>query len=572
MPQSNFSLPINKINTSRIYNVVAIESGKEVKTVHKTANIKEYTTLAKGNYEDDIISSDSKDNWSNFKARSNVFNYKQYYNFIWLIGMGLIIIYILTASILFNTKIKRSQCIYDKRVAFILNDCLEKLHIKTKLEVKSVSSIKTPCIYGLITPKLLLPKGISESLNDKELKYIFIHELIHLKRKDMLINWLLLVLGAVYWFNPIVLYALHCIRRDCELACDEGVIDEIGNNEINDYGSIIINLIKRYSKGSFIPGAAGIAFTSEAKRRIVMLNNYKKKSLKSLVVGLILVFTIGTFGLMTGFSSPNNETSTKTMKNFSDLLKKNSKEIEIIKFVDKNISLVSPKNASDMVISLEALQKRNIDKLSDKFYSNDIQNKMIKEFRSGINTSKFEIIKDKKLRDLLINARNSGYKVETAEGTYFPIINYEFYNKYEKYVTNDIKEYIRIMTVESNKVPVKDGGLMISWVEVLNRAFSQEHFVDTYRDSAKQKDVKELLNQYLSYVMFGLNNTPLFSYDTKLMNSEAKAAYIKVLSTKKDSHLAQILNSYYDQIIKNRFILDNTLDGYRKKVINTTKF
>jgi len=70
-------------------------------------------------------------------------------------------------------------------------------------------------------------------------------------------------------------------------------------------------------------------------------------------------------------------------------------------------------------------------------------------------------IEDEKVRELLSKTKNSGYRVETAEGMFFPVIDYEVYKKYSEYVTEDVKEYINIMAEESNNPPAKDAALVV---------------------------------------------------------------------------------------------------------------
>jgi len=52
------------------------------------------------------------------------------------------------------------------------------------------------------------------------LRYVFLHELGHLKRGDILVNWLMALPLVLHWFNPLVWYAIQRIRVDGESACD----------------------------------------------------------------------------------------------------------------------------------------------------------------------------------------------------------------------------------------------------------------------------------------------------------------------------------------------------------------
>jgi beta-lactamase regulating signal transducer with metallopeptidase domain len=45
------------------------------------------------------------------------------------------------------------------------------------------------------------------------LRHVFLHELAHLKRHDIALNWLFAGAQALHWFNPLVWLAFQQARR-----------------------------------------------------------------------------------------------------------------------------------------------------------------------------------------------------------------------------------------------------------------------------------------------------------------------------------------------------------------------
>lgn len=308
---------------------------------------------------------------------------------------------------------------------------------------------------------------------------------------------------------------------------------------------------------------------------------------KKLVIGTVLVFSLA---LQVGCAEKINPKDLNSNKNIEEKTKENSKvsqddnqgnEImdefntiiekdikldQVINFIDKNISLISKENGSMMINTLEEVQKKNLTKLEEKFYSDDnLQKKMYKIYNSDTDINIVDNIEDKELKALLTEVRDTGYRVETAEGTFFPIINYEFYKKYSSYVTSDMKDYIDIMTIESNEVPAKDGALIIGWDEVLKRALSQEKFIAQYSDSVKINDIKQLYKKYVTFTLFGLNNTPLFSYDSQVMVDDAKSTYINSIENGENSNLIEILREFLDILKKDNYRLTEEAKEYREE-------
>jgi hypothetical protein len=123
------------------------------------------------------------------------------------------------------------------------------------------------------------------------------------------------------------------------------------------------------------------------------------------------------------------------------------------------------------------------------------------------------------------------------------------------------------MTVESDSVPAKDGALVIGWDKVIERALTQEAFIKKYADSDKLPEVKQLYNKYLQFSFLGLNNTPLFSYDGKVMAEGAKLAYSKIDFTIDDSELRKSLKDFMVLLVDSNYKLTPEIERYRKSVV-----
>jgi len=220
-----------------------------------------------------------------------------------------------------------------------------------------------------------------------------------------------------------------------------------------------------------------------------------------------------------------------------------------------------------MTLRLENAQFASMRALEDKFFADSVQEKIAEMYKEHDTLAKLiDRTKDSSLRKLFKDAQNSGYKLETAEGTFFLVIDYEGYKKYRPYVMKDIKSYIDIMAVESANTPSKDAGLMISWKEVTQRALNQEAFVKSYPNSNRTKAVSYLYQQYVVSAIYGLNNTPLFDYVSKSMDPEAKEAYLSLLAENKTSGSMYLkkLQAFMDVLKDNNYTLNATVEKYRK--------
>ncbi|PGD69640.1 transcriptional regulator, partial [Bacillus toyonensis] len=94
------------------------------------------------------------------------------------------------------------------------------MSVQQDIPLLLAGKISSPTVFGFIRPKVLLSSVHMKVLDEQQLRYIFHHELAHIKRRDVGVNWLIHGLLIPNWFNPILWYAYSCMREDKELACD----------------------------------------------------------------------------------------------------------------------------------------------------------------------------------------------------------------------------------------------------------------------------------------------------------------------------------------------------------------
>ncbi len=291
---------------------------------------------------------------------------------------------------------------------------------------------------------------------------------------------------------------------------------------------------------------------------------------KLTMIGIILVAILILVSLI-GFATDriNLAKGKRVMAGFESLLDKEDVTVaELVQYIDANIDSLSKENATSLVRGLEVIQKANLPQWEKKFGNEALQKELARVYlENGWNLNGLEDIRDDELKAILDEAVSNGYKVETAEGFFFPVIDYNFYDLYHQAITLDLSAYLEIMAVESDQTPVKDAALMISWEEILNRALRQEEFIKEYSTSTQVKPMKELLKRYVTFALFGANNTPLFSYVTEQMTSEAKEAYLGRTWDEEKGSFSTLMKEYLKVLKENNYRLTEEVDEYRKNAV-----
>lgn len=81
----------------------------------------------------------------------------------------------------------------------------------------------SPAVCGLPHPTLLLPQSLAEAMRPEALRDVLLHELIHIRRRDLWVNALQVGVQVLWWWNPVAWIANARIRVLRELAVDEQV-------------------------------------------------------------------------------------------------------------------------------------------------------------------------------------------------------------------------------------------------------------------------------------------------------------------------------------------------------------
>lgn len=97
-----------------------------------------------------------------------------------------------------------------------------------KVSVLVSQRLEVPTAIGFYKPAIILPAWLLESTPAEELKYIMLHELAHLRRRDDWTNLAQKILKALLFFLPSVWWIERRLSLDREMACDDAVLAHSG--------------------------------------------------------------------------------------------------------------------------------------------------------------------------------------------------------------------------------------------------------------------------------------------------------------------------------------------------------
>ena len=180
---------------------------------------------------------------------------------VWIIGILLLATYTIISYQRLNRKVDTA------------------VHYKDNIfQSENVSS---PFVLGIINPRIYLPF----SMNEQDMEHVVAHEQAHIRRKDHWWKPLGFLLLTVHWFNPLMWLAYVLLCRDIELACDEKVIKELGNEQRADYTQALVAC----SVNRRMIAACPLAFGEVGvKERVKSVMNYKKPAFWVIIIAVIV--------------------------------------------------------------------------------------------------------------------------------------------------------------------------------------------------------------------------------------------------------------------------------------------
>ncbi len=151
--------------------------------------------------------------------------------------------------------------------------------------VKQATGITSAFVFGLAKPVLVLPE--ETDTDDK----VILHELLHLKYRDLWQKAVWTVLRTLHWPNILLYYVFNYIDNDMESLCDQRVLERLSGEERRDYGRILLSMTNEkypsaFGTTSISNGAGFIA------QRIKTIARFKKYPQGMGIVSVCIVFML----------------------------------------------------------------------------------------------------------------------------------------------------------------------------------------------------------------------------------------------------------------------------------------
>jgi len=192
------------------------------------------------------------------------------------------------------------------------------LGLRRAPSLRTSDAIGGPSLLGVIRPAIVLPTSLVHACGPAELRLALTHELAHLRRRDLLWNWLPTLAEVLFFFHPAVWLARRQWLFAQELACDE-MAARVSRSTAAEMGRLLLQ-IASYGRcersTSLLTAEVSTSFSQIRRRLIAMKSSSPLHRKRKMLVAALVCLLVGVGGLVpwrvTARESRGAEASSRT--------------------------------------------------------------------------------------------------------------------------------------------------------------------------------------------------------------------------------------------------------------------
>lgn len=218
-----------------------------------------------------------------------------------MLGWATVVVGLLVWTLVMQLRLRRvlhrTTQIEAGRFELNLDELRTRVGVRQHVSILTSCELVSPAVAGLWRPRILLPADFADHLTPQQLRWTILHELAHIRRRDLWLAAFQKVVQIVHFFNPAVWLTNWMINRQREYACDDAAL-AAGNVPRRECAAAFLSIVERASQR---PEAVPLALSflrspNPFRRRLMRILDTDRPLRPRLTLGSILVLTvIGSF-------------------------------------------------------------------------------------------------------------------------------------------------------------------------------------------------------------------------------------------------------------------------------------
>ncbi len=176
----------------------------------------------------------------------------------WLAGVLMLLARFARTQMRFRRVLDQSTAIEPSRLAVDLNELCRLTNVHQSIRIVENDCVTAPAVWGIARPTIILPGGIARSLQTQQLRWVLLHELAHIRRRDLVVVAFQRLAAIVQFYNPAIWVANRVAHRLREYACDDLAVS-VGHASGVESGEAFLQILRHSDRRlGGLQGALGV--------------------------------------------------------------------------------------------------------------------------------------------------------------------------------------------------------------------------------------------------------------------------------------------------------------------------
>ena len=204
---------------------------------------------------------------------------------LWVIGLALFAMRLTGGFYMVYNLRNSASHIQDEYWTAQLQALVTRLRIQLPVQLKESVKVNSPIVIGYLKPVIIFPLGLLQGLPTDQVEAILLHELAHIKRHDYLINLLVSLLQAVYFYHPAFWWLQKQLDAEREFSCDDLVLGEMSQLSLVK----ALTAVKEFQMSQYSPA---LGFASRKNQLLKRVERIMKKKTKTNWLGGLISMSV----------------------------------------------------------------------------------------------------------------------------------------------------------------------------------------------------------------------------------------------------------------------------------------
>lgn len=186
---------------------------------------------------------------------------------VWALGASVVLLRTLYGRWAAHRLVVRARPVTDAAWLGLARNAAARLRVPP-VPLMLSDRVDLPFTTGLFRPVIVLPADSEEWTQERQ-NAVLLHELAHVRRRDVAVQLVAQLACALHWFNPLVWIGAKRLRVESERASDDVVI--ANGVRASSYASNLLDMVRSNARRRVPRGAVAMAQSSDFEGRLLAI-------------------------------------------------------------------------------------------------------------------------------------------------------------------------------------------------------------------------------------------------------------------------------------------------------------